>query len=203
MKQLNVADLLLCTYALRNENPKGIVLDDWSIVDSDLNKDSYKLESLFKEGILTLVDNETVFSDWGQRLTDIIVNPDVWIELCNKNVNYKRYIYLSGVDYICLDLYENDEVRLSLLPTIPLLIGAYAKMIELFVIDNVAHSKIVGSVEEHKMVEVRGEAQNASFYLCVNEDGQVDIRTNVVEDSFYYIEVKCVNTLTEWIFRNL
>lgn len=160
---------------------------------------------LITNGLIELDDDMYRISSLGQHILKMISVPDAYIEIKNLKTTNERKIYSKGIDYLCIECYENKYL-INLLPALPLAVGAYASAIE-------GVRKYVGkeSLEDAWYTEdisyiIYGTSQRKEIKMSVveTEDGSV-MRVDEPEGTAFklYSESECVNEITAWLLDSL
>lgn len=206
---IEIAGLLLSTVLLYDRYPFGLDDTTSDVYFEELNeiKVNSLIDAMLKENILEAEPEGILrFSSWGQRLAEIITYPQIWLSIHNNLLHQTRYICIEGVDYVSIEICGRNA-KVLFIPTIELLIGAYASM--LTVNKNVkddTKSPIetgygkTGSVE-YISVRMITASREESIEITAHE--RMCTVSEAGRNEQEYDEEKCVNHITELILAEM
>ncbi len=191
--RLTRTELFLCVKIFKGLTPKGVEDIFASFhperIEEDEEWGDHVKQHLIAEGMLEKGEEKFIFSPYAQRIMDILVRPDVWLSFNNSGVDYRRLIYVKGIDYLYMDI--GDEVILDLLPTLPYAVGAYALVLE------------KGKGENNENIHVFGQSYSHELSIDTCGDEMMSILRDGDKADEPFKEEDCVNQITEWILTNL
>jgi len=204
---ITVDEFMLCAHAKGYENIKGF--ENWEET-TDFN--GYGRESfakhLLSSGILEKKKTEDgnerqyIFSPLGQLYMEVMSSPDSWIRTENLSTGSQRYIYSKNFYFLSVDVQDNC-LSILLLPTIQLLVGAYAcTWPSLTMAAPLPEAE--KSWEDGKLVyELSGESFTGKLHISVCDNGSA--RKAVDEEIEYssFSEETYTNAVTQWFLKGI
>lgn len=180
--RLSETEFWLCAFYFGYTEIPGMA----AIEINQQNVDREKVRKHLSEQRVMELENETyAFTPLGHYIFHTIGDADAYILIDGKAG--KRMIYIRDENYICMDQKEG-WVKIYLLPSLPLVIGAFANALE------------------EPEVELEGKAGQEEIILqivCSKEGRLVYQKCGKAESYKEYEKANCVNDITLWLLSGL
>lgn len=141
--------------------------------------------NLAEQEVMELGNETYAFTPLGQYVFHTVGKADAYIRIEGKKG--KRRLYVKDENYICIDQNE-EQLEIYLLPSFPLVIGAYADALE------------------EPEVELEGKAgqEEMKLQIASPEEGKIVYQKwGVLEVYKEYEKADCVNDITSWLLSSL
>ncbi|WP_027296442.1 hypothetical protein [Robinsoniella sp. KNHs210] len=180
--KLSETEFWLCAFYFGYTEIPGIA----AIEINQQNIDREKIRRHLSDQKVMELENETyAFTPLGHHIFHTIGDTDAYMRIEGKA--RKRRIYIKNQNYICIDQKEG-QVKIYLLPSLPLVIGAYADALE------------------EPEVELEGKVGQEEIKLqivCSKEGRVVYKKCGKTESHKEYEKANCVNDVTLWLLSSL
>lgn len=197
-------DLILCATARGAGILQGFDLTLPSDPEAEMES---ALPRLIDQGMLEPItggDFELRFSPLGQLMIDLISKPWIWMQIDNQKSGVLRRIYIRDAFYLCVDEVSGD-LNLLLLPSIPLLIGAYAEALEGIrsPVWQGSPDELQNSTDLVPYLQIMGFRCGKELLMSVCDDGRSCTICSGNTDYQVYTEETLTNKLSMWLLQGL
>ncbi len=149
-------------------------------------------DEMTEQKALEPADGETwKISALGQMIVNMVTTPDVWIHAENRNTGLNRYLYFRNCYYLYVDE-EQEILMIEFLPTLELVIGAYAMVLE-----------GIDRADEKTDILVEGDSPRGELSIRFEGSAQAVREMDYQVEEILYTEESCTNEITGWILRGL
>jgi len=126
-----------------------------------------------------------------QMIVNMMTTPEVWLHAVNRKTGMDRYLYFR--DYYYLLAGEKEGIlSLQFLPTLELVIGAYAEVLE-----------GIDTADEETDILIEGDSPKGGLVIRFDGSARAEREMDYLIEDIEYTEVSCTNEITGWLLRGL
>lgn len=169
---LSKQELLMCLYARGHENVMGF--DEAYPEMTEQNRDRFYSRLMGCKLMEQDPRNPEGyrFSAFGQVLLDTVGKADIRLEAENRAAGIRRWLFLQDRDafYVCVEE-MGENVRVDLLPSLPIFIGGYASLLKDLPAQEGAEAEESQWQPEQLLVSVRGCGAGEEYTQEIDRQG--------------------------------
>lgn len=126
-----------------------------------------------------------------QMMINMMTTPEVWLHAVNRKTGMDRCLYFR--DYYYLLVGEKKGIlNMEFLPTLELVIGAYAEVLE-----------GIDKADDQTDILIEGDSPKGELVIRFSGSARAVREMDYQIEDLEYTEVDCINEITGWILRGL